>query len=241
MEVEGIVTSVTPYHEKDGIVNLLTIDGFVTFSARGILKIDAKLSSLCQLYNLVLVDLEQNKKSGHLTLKSGRIIRSLKTVYENIEAMLTLGFLVELAKKTLDEDNKQKLYQNCVLAIDAIVNQKDLASVRLVYLASVINLVGLNLDVNECVRCGSQKAIASLSLQDGGYICKKCLNHDDIINTPIYIKLARYIFIADIKESIKKVLPEYESKLLFHELYKFLQDNLGLKLNSIELLGKILH
>lgn len=241
MEIEGIITSITPYHEKDGIINLLTVDGFITFSAHGVLKIDAKLSSLCQLYNRVLLDLEENKKSGYLTLRSGRIIQSLKNVYENIEAMLTLGFVVELAKKTLDDDNKKKLYENCVLAIDAIANNKDLVSIRLVYLASVINLVGLNLDVNECVRCGSQKAIASLSLKDGGFICKKCLNHEDVTHSPTFIKLARYIFICDIKESIKKILPEFESKVLFQELYKFLQDNLGIKLNSLELLGKILH
>lgn len=240
MEVEGIVASITQYHESDGIINLLTIDGFVSFSARGIFKIDSKLSSICQLYNYVSVDLTENRKSGYFSLKSGRILQSLKNVYENIEAMLTLGFIIELAKKTLDDDNKAKIYSYSLLALNSIVENGDLLTIRLVYLANIINLVGLKMDVDECVRCGSKKEIISLSFEDGGFVCRKCLSYSDTIKKPLYIKLTRYVFITDISETIKKVLPEFESRTLFKELYSFLCDQLGLNLKSYELLGKIL-
>lgn len=240
MEIEGIITSITQYHESDGIINILTVDGFVSFSARGIYKIDSKLSSICQLYNYVSIDLSENRRSGYYSLKSGRILQSLKKVYENIEAMLTLGFIVELAKKTLDDDNKTKIYNYTLLALNNVVEGNDLLTIRLVYLANIINLVGLKIDVNECVRCGSKKEIISLSFEDGGFVCRKCLSYSDTAKKPLYIKLARYIFITDISETIKKVLPEFESRMLFKELYGFLSEQLGLKLKSYDLLGKIL-
>ena len=240
MEIEGVITSITQYRESDGIVNFLTIDGFISFTARGIFKIDSKLSSVCQLYNFVKVEISESRKSGYYTLQSGQIIKSLKNVYENIEAMLTLGFIVELAKKTIDDDNKSKLY-NCVLmAINCIVDKGDLVTIRLIYLANVINLVGLKLDVDECIRCGSKKEIITLSLDDGGFVCRKCLNHADATKTPLYIKLARYVFITNMSESIEKILPEFESRTLFKDLYLFLSENLDIKLKSYELLGKIL-
>ncbi|MCH5171666.1 MAG: DNA repair protein RecO [Erysipelotrichales bacterium] len=240
MEIEGIIASIVQYRESDGIVNLLTADGFITFNAHGIFKIDSKLSSICQLYNFVSVDLSENRRSGYYTLKSGRILKSLKNVYENIDAMLTLGFIVELAKKTLDDDNKSKVYNCALLALDSIVNQGDLVTIRLVYLANILSLVGLKIDVDECVRCGSRKEIITLSFDDGGFVCRKCLGPSDTIKTPLYIKLARYIFITDISETINKVLPEFESRTLFKELYGFLCSQLDMKLKSYELLGKIL-
>lgn len=240
MEIEGIIASIVQYRESDGIVNLLTADGFITFSAHGIFKIDSKLSSICQLYNFVSVDLSENRRSGYYTLKSGRILKSLKYVYENIDAMLTLGFIVELAKKTLDDDNKSKVYNCALLALESIVNQGDLVTIRLVYLANILSLVGLKIDVDECVRCGSRKEIITLSFDDGGFVCRKCLGQSDTIKTPLYIKLARYIFITDISETINKVLPEFESRTLFKELYSFLCSQLDMKLKSYELLGKIL-
>lgn len=241
MEIEGIITSITQYRESDGIVNILTVDGFVTFTAHGIFKIDSKLSAICQLYNFVSVDLSENRRSGYYTLKSGRIVKSLKSVYENVEAMLTLGFIVELAKKTLDEDNKSKIYNCVLLALNSVLDNGDLVTIRLVYLASIVSLVGLKIDVNECVRCESRKEIISLSFDDGGFVCRKCLTHFDTTKTPLYIKLARYVFITDISEAIIKVLPEFESRTLFRELYSFLSEQLDIKLKSYELLGKILH
>lgn len=240
MEFEGIVTSVTAYRESDGIVNLLTKNGFVTFTAHGILKINAKLTSLCQLYNVVKVDLSQNKKSSHYTLQSGETLKSYKNLYENIEAMLTLGFIIELAKKTIDEENISSIYEAILVCLDAILMQKDLRTIRLAFLSHIINNVGLTLNVNECVRCGSKKGIISLSYFDGGFVCHKCLLSTDIQHKPLYIKMARYVMIAPLKEVVEKALPEFECNALFRDFYHFLSEQLDIKLKNFELLVKIL-
>ncbi len=241
MEYKGIITSITQYHEADGIINLLTSEGFITFAAHGIFKIDSKLSAICQLYNYVSVELSQSRKSGYFTLKGGQILLCLKNVYEDIESMLTLSFIVELANKTLDEDNKSNLFNNTLLAIKMVAERGNLLTIRLTYLANIIKLTGLTIEVNECVRCGSKKGIISVSFNDGGLICQNCLNVEDDKKTPLYIKLTRYIFIKDLEETIKKDLPKNESGWLIKELYNFLSKQLDIKLKSFELLEKIIH
>ena len=241
MDIQGIVLSITPYKESGGIVNLLTSRGIMTFNAHGIMKIDSKLAPICQLYNVINVSLTESKVSKNLTLSSGVILKDFRPIYEDLESMVTLGFIVEITKKILDDENTQKIYILLLKTIDAILTKKDLKNIRLIYITQAIILSGLKLDVDECVRCGSTKAILSLSYEDGGFVCKKCFDQSqDVVCGTTYIKLARYLFISDYCEVFNKDLPDFEARKLFKDLYKFLVEQLGIQVKSYNLLEKII-
>ena len=50
---QGIILKVVPYKESDAIVTLLTKEeGFISFKARGVFKINSKNASSLQLYTI---------------------------------------------------------------------------------------------------------------------------------------------------------------------------------------------
>lgn len=240
LETTGFIISVTTYKENDAIINLLTTSGVITFVARGIMKIDSRFGTLCQLYNKVEVSLDQSRRSGYYNLVGGKVLTNFQPIYENLEAMVTTSLLVEIIRKTIDEYNVENLYNLLSCAYEAILNKIDLSIIRVVFISQIIIATGLKLDVNECVRCHSTKGILSLSFDDGGFVCQKCFNPSvDVQCKPLYIKLVRYLFIADYHEAINKNLPLFESQKLFDDLYDFLCKQLSISLKSYKLLKKI--
>lgn len=239
-ETNGFIISVTPYRENDGIINLLTKDGVIAFVARGIMKIDSKYGALCQLYNKVEVSLDESRRSGYLNLSGGKITANFRHLYENLEAMVTIGFFVEIIRKVIDDYNALTLYNLLSCCYDALLRSVNLSIIRVVFISQIITATGLKLDVNECVRCKGTKEILSLSFEDGGFVCRKCYNPNrDAISKPLYIKLVRYLFISDYKDAINKDLPIFESEQLFDELYEFLCEQLSITSKSYKLLKKI--
>ena len=109
LETTGFIISVTTYKENDAIINLLTKSGVITFVARGIMKIDSKFGTLCQLYNKVEVSLDQSRRSGYYNLVAGKVLTNFQPIYENLEAMVTISLLVEIIRKTIDEYNKERM------------------------------------------------------------------------------------------------------------------------------------
>lgn len=239
MQVEGFVISITKYKESGSIVNLLTKEGIVTFNAHGSLKINSPSAIICQLYNKVKIELSESSKSGYKTLKEGIVISNFTKIYDNLEAILTLSFVVDLCKKVAQTgDNISSIYDLLDLTFNAVLNEIPLGLIRVAFMAQLIILSGLRINVSECVRCGSKKKILSLSYRDGGFICQNCFQNEDIVMSTTYIKLVRYLFIAEYKEILTKNLPMPDCYQLFIDLYKFFVDEIGISSKSYKLLQK---
>ena len=112
--------------------------------------------------------------------------------------------------------------------------------VILVYLAHLIKLSGVELEVNKCVYCGNKRDIVAFSFENGGFICENCLNEDMVRDlNKNQMLLIRYIFRAK-----DYSLPEIErysvedKKLILSKLKDFVDEFIGVKLNSVDALIK---
>ncbi len=239
-ELTGIVISITTYRENDGIVNMLCADGIVSFLARGMMKIDSKFASLCQLYYKIRVDVEESRRSSHLILKEGQVITSYSKMYDNLEVMISLGIFVEITRKLVLSDNAKNFYDLLSKSIEALSSGISPDVVRAIFISQAIVFSGLKPYVDGCVRCKNTKGIMAISDDDGGFVCQKCYQPQcDLVASPLYIKLMRYMFISDYNDALIRDLPQPECRDIFRDLCAFLMEKLDLKIKNLTLLEKI--
>lgn len=191
IEIEGIVIRQVQYKEKDAMVSVLTKDGMVSFLARGILNPTSKNASSCLLFAYSSFTL--NSKIDKLTLTQGKLIKSYYHLYESLESMAAVQLVSELIIKCLDEDNG-KIFPYLNSLLENLSSKFDSKTLVLICIASIIKESGYALEYDECVKCGNKKDIVTYSFNEGGFICLKCLKHNEEVKSPTNLKTYRYIF-----------------------------------------------
>ena len=173
-----IVLSLTQYKEKDCIVNAISEDEYLTFNAHGILSPTSKnfaLNNILTIADVVLTKSNSNKYS----LKESSVINYPYDLTNNINYIVAINLMAEATNNMLDDEEKPKAFNYLENAIIALRTAKYPLLVASSYLTKLINLAGYSLEINRCVRCGSKQNIVTFSFEEGGYICKDCIEEDD--------------------------------------------------------------
>ncbi|GHU31902.1 hypothetical protein FACS1894166_04190 [Bacilli bacterium] len=99
----------------------------------------------------------------------------------------------------------------------------------LIILRNLCPLIGINLEVNQCVRCGSHK-LSTISFKDHGMICNACFDRTidtkyDLIISKIFHHLFNndYVFVEKQHTEL-----EYVIKMLV----TYIKENSGIRLNT---------
>lgn len=100
IEKEGIVVRVTQIKERDAMIQIITSDGFFSFLARGVLKVDSKNALFVSLYTHARFELEEGK-NGYYSLKGGTLLHSPASSMNDLLYLLTFSSVAELAMKFL--------------------------------------------------------------------------------------------------------------------------------------------
>lgn len=237
-KVKGYIIHRSVYKETNLIVSLLTHDGIVSFKAQGALKVPYKLSSLVQLYTYGEYVLAFSKEGNKNTLIDGQVIKNVPVLAEDFESSIILSFLAESIVK---DESFKKPYE----VFDFVFNNLDKKEYYPSMIAVILKLHllynGSFLNSDECVKCGTKTNIATVSFNDGGYVCSKC---NQIYSLPIktvdYMKSYRYIMKANIENSTSFILTDLTKKEILNDLFSFIEENTGLKFNSKQLIIDIL-
>jgi recombinational DNA repair protein (RecF pathway) len=106
-------------------------------------------------------------------------------------------------------------------------NQKQLV---LIILQQSCKLLGINLEVNHCIKCGNNK-LKTISFRDRGMLCNLCFdtNRDKLFDLSLS-KLIHYLFNEKYAELVKYINEwDFGIKLLS----QFINDNVGILLNTL--------
>ena len=167
--MEVVIIRLTPYHEKDYIINALSREGIITFRAPGALTIKSKFAG--QLFLYALVDVEVRKTKAGLTLTNVITLNSAHHILNNSEKMISLNLLGEVMSKTLKDDDSVKdafpLVQNTLMALS---NTTQVHSLIFLFLTNLLRILGLGLVIDRCVISGSQTGIVGVDLYYGGLV-----------------------------------------------------------------------
>ncbi len=236
MELEGIVLRITPFKEKDAMVNLLTASGTFSFLARGIMSLDSKNAASLTQYAYSRFEFSEGKSTG-LSLKNGTLIRSYDASFKSLDRLAALSLLGELTLHGVGEEESSAIFPYFKNALEAIESGFDILTTVIVFFAQVLKAAGYGLEVGHCVFCDTTKDIVAVSYLDGGFVCNNCLDTETMHPADArYLKIIRYLFMVS-PEDIRRVSFLKEECLgILNEFKEYAFDQLGLTLKGHELL-----
>jgi len=237
---EGIVLSETNYSESSKILNVLTSKyGLIGIMSKGCRNIKSKLRGvsrklLCGTFHVYY------KPNGLSTLISIDIISSYDNILTNLERISYASYLLDLinqAARQIEEGISEvfELLKSTLLKINEGLNPHVLTNICELKL---LDYLGVGLNIDSCIYCGSDKQIVTLSFDMGGFICRNCY-HDEPLVSEKAIKMLRMYYYVDIPHITKLDI----SSTIITEIDKFLtayyDKYTGLYLKSKAFISKV--
>ena len=219
ISVEGIVVSSTPFKENSKIINIFTKDmGIIGCVSKGCKSLKSKLRLPSEKFAYGTFHMYY-KEDGLSTLIDGDIKDYFINIKSDIIKISYLTYICELSTSVYKESNSEEIYpmmESAILKLEEGHNPKIITNIlELQYL----NYLGINLNLDSCVTCGSSKVV-TLSLPKGGYVCALHRTNEPIISEKV-MKMLRLYYYVDISKisdiniddsvskSIDKIIDEY--------------------------------
>ena len=198
ISVEGIVISTTDYKENSKIINIFTKDkGIIGCISKGCksLKSKLRLASEKLAYGVFQLSYREN---GLSVLIDGDIKNYFLNIKSDIVKVSYLTYICELSSSVYKESESDEVYplmESAILKIEEGFDPKVITSIlELQYL----EYLGINLNLDSCVKCGSSKVV-TLSLSKGGYVCAKDRTNEPLLSEKV-MKMMRLYYYVDISK-----------------------------------------
>ena len=168
-----VILKHTDYRENDIILQTFSAEyGKLSFIARGLKKMTSKNAAACQLFMLSEVTFDYVKNDYLHILKSANVVDSFRLLREDLNLLSIMSVLAEITQQIelTSED-----YQLIINTMERMVNAPDYALIALnLFLSEVVAKQGNSPMADGCVVCGSTNEICSVSITEGGFVCKQC-------------------------------------------------------------------
>ncbi len=220
VKTKGIVISETNYSETSKILNILTEDyGLIGVIAKGSRNMKNKLRGVSNKMNYCEYTISYKEK-GLSTLIEGSTLNSFKNIYLDMRKAFYSFFLMDLFSQVLKENNNKKLFsllENSLIKINDGLNEK---LICVIVEIKLLEYLGVSLNMECCNICGRDDEFLTVSINDGGIICKNCY-HDGYVFNDKTLKLFLLLAKIDLFK-IKKL--ELTDDNAFNEIDKFLDE-----------------
>lgn len=195
-KIEGIIVNSVNYGESSKIINILTKEGTIGVMCKGVKNVKSPLRSFTQnlTYGLFCIYYKENKLS---ILKSVDIINDLKTIKKDITLISYMSFLVDLTNQVMKQNQDEEIYNlliKTILKINEGLNPMVMSNILELKL---LDYLGVGINFNNCLKCGSNKNIITIDPDVGGYICKACYTNK-IIYDEKTLKMLRMYYLVNI-------------------------------------------
>ena len=198
ISVDGIVISSTPFKESSKIINIFTKDmGIIGCIAKGSKSLKSKLRLPSEKFAYGTFHMYY-KDNGLSTLIDGDIKNHFINIKSDIIKISYLTYICELASNVFKESNDNEVYNLMEQAILKIEDGLDPKIITNVLELQYLQYLGINLNLDNCVKCGSSK-IVTLSLSKGGYVCNNCRTNESLLDEKV-LKLLRLYYYVDISK-----------------------------------------
>ncbi|MBQ8143107.1 MAG: DNA repair protein RecO [Bacilli bacterium] len=222
----AIVLLATKYQDDSAIIKLAGKEGIFSLIAKGVYKPKSSLKALLITGNLLEIDYKKSD-SGPSFAHSCRVILDASSAYQDYQSSCFLLFLQELTN-ALFEYGERLPYEELLLIIRSLCEKKDVLSLALLLVGTFYRRLGINMSIDECVKCQRSDNIVSYSLQEGGLLCKDCLGQEKVKNH-LEIHVFRYAFMEVNEKNVNRIVPPAEGFKVLNELVLYLMDYFDLK------------
>lgn len=198
ISVEGIVVSGTPFKENSKIINIFTKEkGIIGCISKGCRKLKSSLRLVSEnfAYGTFHLYYKEDKLS---TLIDGDIKDYLINSKGDITKMGYLSYICELSVNAYKESLSEDIYPLLEASILKIEDGFDSKIITNILELQYLKYIGIDLNLDECVKCGSKKVV-TLSMEKGGYVCSNCRTNEPLIDEKV-LKLLRLYNYVDISK-----------------------------------------
>lgn len=238
-KVMGIIVSVTSYGETSLILNVFTKDlGVIGVMAKGAKNIKSKLRSYVMpfTFGYFYIYYKENKLS---TLKEVDIIDQFKNIHEDITLISYLNYIVSLSYECYKESKVNNIFNIMIEGLKKIDDKLDPMVISNIIEVKYLDYLGVGINLDSCSICGNNKDIITISLDDGGLICKNCLKDQTIYNIKM-VKLLRMYYYVDIKNIGKLDIKDDIKNNINMFLSMYYDKYTGIYLKSKNFLNKVI-
>lgn len=235
---EGIIITETPYGDNSKIINVLTKDkgiiGIMCSNVKSI-KNPLRTKTLKFTYGYFHINYNENKLSKLVDVD---IIDNLTNIRGDIELISYMSYITDLTYQVVKQNNDLDIFNIFISTVLKLNEKKNPLILTNILELKYLDYLGVGLNLDSCVKCGSKKNIVTLDPDEGGYICQNCYTNERILD-PKSIKLIRMYYLIDINSisdiSIKKEI----ANEINYFLDKYYERYTGLYLKSKDFLKKL--
>ena len=233
--MEIIVISVAQYKEKDAVISAITEGRTFSFYAKGVMSPKNKNSfltnTLCKA-NITLIE----GKLKYPILESAELI-SFPMMNQGSLGCLNACLTIDDAMLHLFDNNEKFLgYKEVDKTLIALRKGKNPYYCTLYFLLKILPYLGFELEVKNCVSCGTKKNITDFSFIEGGFLCSKCAEHERRY-TNEQLLLIRNTILSDEIDAIGNATDD-DIKVVLNDLNVFITDGIGYHLRTLDYLLK---
>lgn len=235
---EGIIISETPYGDNSKIVNVLTkergVIGIMCSNVKSI-KNPLRTKTLKFTYGYFHINYNENKLSKLVDVD---IIDNLTNIKNNIELISYMSYITDLTYQVVKQNNDLDIYDIFINTVIKLNEQKNPLILTNILELKYLDYLGVGLNLDSCIKCGSKKNIVTLDPDEGGYICQNCYTNEHILDSKS-IKLIRMYYLIDIKTITDIKISNQTAQEINYFLDKYYERYTGLYLRSKAFLKKI--
>ena len=236
--VEGIILYVTPFKESSEILQVLTKEyGLIGLLCRGSKKIKSKFLNKTRIYNYAKFFINY-KNEGLSLVKEIDVIDYFTYFHQDITLITYLSYLGNLTYQVVKQDNDPEILNLLLIILKKISAGFDPLVLTNILEIKYLKYLGINLNLDSCIKCGKNEHIKTLNGLVGGLICSACYQKEYIVSlkTIVMIKNYQHINVEKIKEIKISPLVKTEINLFLSNYYETFT---GLYVKNKELLNKL--
>ena len=238
IKVEGLVLKETNYSESSKILQIITDKyGIISVMSKGCRSIKSRFRSLSNKLSYANFYIYY-KKDGISTLKDADSIDPFKNITLNIENIAYATYLLDLTEQVYKHSKSDKIFPLIISILKKIDEGYDPFVLTSIYEIKLLEYLGIKPNVDSCSICGNNTNILTISINDGGFICKNCYRGGKIYNDQI-IKLIRMFVYIDVNNITKISLKDETKKELSLFIEEYYDTLSGIYLKSKDFLKNI--
>ena len=202
-KIEGIVIKEIDFKESSKILTILTREhGAISVISKGCKKLSSKLRSAS--LNLTYAYFYVNyKEDGLSNLVEADIISNFKNVVVDIEKISYVSYIIDITNQVIKENNNYNdIFDLMITGIIKINDGLDYRIITNIIEVKYLKYLGVSLVLDSCSICGNTSDITTISVKDGGYICRNCYSEGKIYHEKV-IKLIKLFEMVDISKVTK--------------------------------------
>ena len=239
-KVEGIIVNVTPYGDTSKIINVYTKEhGIIGIMAKGANSLKSKFRSATTrfTYGSFQIYYKEGKLS---TLISVDVIDDFKNIKTDITLVSYLAYISELVTQVYKQSNESEIYLLYINILKKLNEKLDPLILTNILELKLLDYLGIGLNLDSCIKCGTTTNIITIDPDYGGYICSNCHQNEKIVDLRC-IKLIRMYYYIDIPSITKLDIKKDITEEINNFLERYYERYTGLYLKSKNFLNKILN